>query len=278
MRKAMVLFGLLALALVLVQAPAQAQLKLGFKATGGLVYADGGDVNTGNQGWSDAWAAIFETAGYSISGGFSPVHLGMDFGGELLLQFNPRIALGLGVGYLQASKSSSLGISGGGVDIAETWAPKISAIPITATFYYFLPSSSAMKIYLDAGVGYYLGKYTDAWHVVFLGTVDETLDTTANGIGFHGGLGLEYAFSPAVSLVAEMRGRYASLGNFKGTISSGTTSTTGNLWIEQIDALGTGTFPLLEFESGTPSSTYSPTQAKLGFSGFSAVLGFLFHF
>ena len=278
MKRCFVLLCVLVVSVLLVQAPAQAQTKIGFKVTGGLGFVSGGDLNTGLQGWSDAWKAIFGGIGYTVSGGYSPVHLGMDIGGEFLLQFDPSLALGLGVGYIQASKSSTLSLTYGSTSVQDSWAPKASAIPITATFYYTLPSTGSVKIFIDAGVGYYLGKYTDAWHVVFFGTSDETLDMTANGIGFHGGLGVEIPFSPAISFLFEARGRYASLGNFKGTDATSSTTTTGNAWIENVNALGFGTFPLLYLESSTPSSSVSPRQAKLDFSGFSAVVGFLFHF
>jgi opacity protein-like surface antigen len=278
MKKMLLLFCALVLSLALVYAPAQAQTKFGFKITGGLGYLGGGDLNTGLQGWSDAWSAIFGGSGYTVTGGYSAVHLGMDIGGEFLLQFDPSMAIGLGVGYLQASKSSTLTMTGFGSSAAFTWAPKVSAIPITATFYYFLPSSGRVRIFLDAGLGYYLGKYTDAWHLEFFGPTDETLDTTANGIGFHGGLGIEVPFSPAISFLFEARGRYASLGNFKGTDTTSFTSTTGDVWIENLDTFGLGTFPLLTIDTGTPSSSTTPRQAKLDLSGFSAVIGFLFHF
>jgi opacity protein-like surface antigen len=278
MKKGFVLLFVIAVSVLLVQAPSQAQTKIGFKVTGGLGYISGGDLNTGLQGWSDAWKAIFGGLGATVSGGYSPVHLGMDIGGEFLLQFDPSMAVGLGVGYLQASKSSSLGISYGSTSVQETWAPKASAIPITATFYFTLPSSGSVKIFLDAGVGYYLGKYTDTQHVVFLSATDESYDTTANGIGFHGGMGVEVPLSPAISLLFEARGRYASLSNFKGTMSNTSISTTGNVWIEHVNALGFGTFPLLYVETATPPSAYTPVQAKLDFSGFSAVAGFIFHF
>jgi len=200
----------------------------------------------------------------------------MDFGGELLIHFTPNIALGLGAGYIQASKSSTLTFSGYGETANQTWAPKVSAIPITATLYYFLPSTGGVKLFLDAGVGYYLGKYTDKWHIVYYATYDETIDTTANGIGFHGGLGIEVPFSPAVSLIVEGRGRYASLGNFKGTVNNGLTTVTGNVWLMNSTVYGSA-YPVLGISSSTPPSSLSPVQAKLDLSGFSAQIGFIFH-
>jgi hypothetical protein len=278
MKKVLVVFCVLAVSVFLFQAPAQAQTRFSFKVTGGLAYLGGGDVNTGLQGWSDAWYAIFHGVGLPVSGGYAPFHLGMDFGGEFMIHFSPAFAVALGTGYIQATKSSTLTITSSGTDYFDTWAPKVSAIPITATFYFFLPSSGSVKIYLNAGVGYYLGKYTDSWHIVFLGEADETLDTTANGFGVHGGIGIEFPLSPSISIVAEARGRYASLGNFKGTDTFiGSSSTTGNAYIVDLDALGFGTFPGLTISDTTPTGT-GVRAAKIDLSGFSAVIGFLFHF
>lgn len=281
MKKIFVFSIALGLALALVQAPAEAQTSFGFKLTGGLAYVNGGDVNTGLQGWSDIWDAIFGGSGYSISGGYAPFHLGMDFGGEFLVNFSPSFGLGLGAGYIQSSKSSALNISDIGVNVDEMWAPKVGAIPLTLTAYYTLPTAGKVKFILNAGAGYYLGTYKDTQHVVFFGDIDQTFDTTASGLGFHGGFGIEVPFSPMISFLFEARGRYASLGSFKGTVKIGSTSPlTGDMWYSEIDALGYGYYPVITIEDSEPSGSdvRSVRMAKLGLSGFSAVLGFVFHF
>lgn len=273
MKKAALFACLLIVSVLLIQAPARAQMSLGFKATGGLGFYGAGDLNTGLQGWSDAFSYIYDT--YSPTGGYMPVHLGMDFGGELLLQFNPMLALGFGVGYLQASRSSSLDFSYAGQDYAETWSPKISAVPITLNLHYFVPLSGRLKLSLDAGVGYYFGKCTDTQHIVFIGELDRTYDTTASGIGFHGGLGLEIPIASAVSIVVEARGRFAKLGGFKGTVSSDSASDSGDVWLADVD-LGRN-ITLIDIYDSTPSGD-NPRLAKLDFSGFSAAAGFVFRF
>jgi hypothetical protein len=199
----------------------------------------------------------------------------MDFGGELLLQFNPQLALGLGVGYLQASRSSSLVISDAGKDYEESWSPKISAVPVTLSLHYFVPLSGKIRLSLDAGVGYYFGKCTDTQHIVFIGEFDRTYDTTASGIGFHGGLGLEIPVAPAVSIVFEARGRFAKLGGFKGSVASDSSTVTGDVWLADVN-IGK-TLTLIEVYDSTPSGA-NPRLAKLDFSGFSAVAGFVFRF
>jgi hypothetical protein len=273
MKKIVSLFGILVLSVLLAQVPAQAQMKLGFKLTGGLGYYGAGDLNAGLQGWSDAFRAIYNT--YEASGGYSPVHWGMDFGGEFLLQFNPKLALGLGVGYIQASRSSSLTFSSSGSSVADTWSPKISAVPVTLNVHYYIPLAGKLRLSLDAGVGYYFGTCTDSQHIVFIIEIDRTYNATASGIGFHGGLGLEIPVAPAVSIVFEARGRYASLGSFKGTIKSNSSETTGDVWIEEVTL--DKKYTLIDIWEDTPTGD-NPRLAKLDFSGFSFAAGFLFRF
>jgi hypothetical protein len=273
MKKAVLFACLLAVSVLFIQSPARAQMTLGFKVTGGLGYYGAGDLNTGLQGWSDVFSYIYDA--YSPTGGYEPVHLGMDFGGELLLQFNPQIALGLGVGFLQASRSSSLVLSYAGEDYPESWSPKISAVPITLSLHYFVPLSGKIKLSLDAGMGYYFGKCTDTQHIIFIIEFDRTYDTTASGVGFHGGLGLEIPVAPSVSIVFEARGRFAKLGGFKGTVESDSSTTTGDVWLADVN-LGKN-LTLIDIYGATPSGD-NPRLAKLDFSGFSAAAGFVFRF
>ncbi len=274
MKKSIALFIVLVLSALLASAPASAQVKLGLKVTGGLGYYGAGDLNTGLQGWSDAYRKIYDTS--TLTGGYSPVHWGPEFGGELLLQLNPSLALGLGVGYLQASRSSALGVSKSGTSFEESWSPKIGAVPVTLNLHYYLPLGGRVRLSLDAGLGYYFGTCTDSQHMVFIVAVDRTYDTTANGIGFHGGLGLEIPVSTAVSIVLEAHGRYASLGNFKGSFHSASTDKTGGVWLS--DVFLDRTYSLIDISEEMPDSQYNPRAAKLDFSGFRFQAGFLFRF
>ena len=277
MKKAMAIVCGAVLALAYAASPATAQTKFAFKLTGGLAYAGGGDLNTGLQGWSDTWITAWGST--SHIGGYMPFHLGMDFGGEFLIQFNPSFALGLGAGYISLSKSSSLTFEGSST---YTWNPKVSAIPITATFYYFLPSTSTMKFFLDAGVGYYVGaKYTDTQHIIFFSAYDDMLDMSGSGFGFHGGLGLQIDFSPQIALLLEARGRYASLKGFTGTeTSTGGSPFTGTLYYEEAQIFGTAYLPVTTVDTSVPSGTgvRNGREATIDFSGFSALIGFVFHF
>src|SRR5512136_2134773 len=105
---------------------ASAQSRIGFKLGGGLAYVGGGDPNTGLQGWSDIYDYTLTMGGDIVSGGYSPVHLGMNFTGELLFQITPEMAIGLGGGYLSAKKTSEMPVIAGGTQHKISWDPSVT--------------------------------------------------------------------------------------------------------------------------------------------------------
>jgi hypothetical protein len=280
MRKIFVLFCVLVLSLALLQTPARAQSKFGFKVSGGLIYAGGGDINAGVQGWYDFYHDYLQLLGYSATGTYSPFHLGMDFQGEFLFNLSPEMALGLGAGYLSVSKDSALTGTSGSKTITLTFQPKVHAIPITFNFHYYLPAGNTLKFVLTAGVGYYLTKIDHTLGATGSGSV-EKYDFSAGGFGFHGGVGLDLALSPAVSLVLDLLGRYATASGYTGSYTSGsTTHTNVNLYYYEGSFPGFGTYPQLTYDTTLPSGSgvNNAREAKLDLSGFSALIGFVFHF
>jgi opacity protein-like surface antigen len=280
MKKMILVFCALVLSLALIYSPAQAQVKLGFKVAGGVAYVGGGDINAGLKGYSDFYNDLYSPV-YNTSGGYSPFHWGMDILAEIQLKFSPNFTLALGSGYISATKSSQLNIPYGATAYQEKWAPSVSAIPVTLTFYYFLPMGNSARVFFDAGAGYYFGKYTDTWHIVFLGEADANWDLSGgSGLGFHGGAGLEIDLAPNIALLVEVRGRYASLSGFNGTEKIGSSTYTGDLYYYEGNLLGVGVYPLIDVGTEMPSGTgiSNARKAKLDLSGFCAVAGFVIHF
>jgi hypothetical protein len=284
MKKFLGVFSVVLLLLVLLPGPVEAQSRFGFKAYGGLNYLTGGDLNKGIVGWSDTLIDMFEAMTAYGDGEFLPVHLGMNFGGEFLFQFSPSMGVGLGVGYIQATKASDpfdLIPPAGAPEVS--WKSNVSAIPITATFYYFLPTSSNLKFFLNVGLGYYLAKVDFDHNFWFLLPVNWEARTTGGGLGFHGGLGLEFALSPMLGIVAEVKGRYAAFSNFEGSVDwvwpgfpALNDTVEGPLWITDYSLFGLGTKPILWISELEPAGV--PSKAKVDFSGFSFTVGFVVHF
>ena len=252
--------------------------RFGFKLYGGLNYLGGGDLNKSAEGWGSAWIDLCEASGYTVSNKFAAANLGMNFGGEFLYMFTPSMGASLGVGYIQASSNTSLDTSPAlpaGLDFY--WKPAISAIPITATFYYFLPSGGSLKFFFNLGVGYYIAKADLGMGGWFIIPWQWDLKSTGGGLGFHGGLGLEFGLSPMLGIIAELKGRYASFSNFEGSVDW--------IWpaLPSINATVEG--PLSAWDDG--GKTYvemldtmpaGDRAAKVDFSGFSFFVGIVIHF
>ena len=285
MKKAFAILGVLALLAVGLAVPASAQSRLGFKLGGGLAYLGGGDLNKGLQGMSDVLGDIFTLAGATVGGGYEPVHLGMDLNGEIIFQITPNMGIGLGAGYISASKASEMTVTLPSGSATENWHPKAAVIPITLNFHYAIPAGGSLKFNIHAGVGYYLASIKHTQHIVLIFETDDEYDLSGSGFGAHGGFGLEIALSPNVGFTFDILGRFASLGPFKGdrTWDSGfgvNTETGGTLWYQEWDMGTPGIYPYLAYDAAAPSGSdiANVHEAKLDLSGFSAVAGFIFRF
>ncbi|MBN2199805.1 MAG: hypothetical protein JW747_08160 [Candidatus Aminicenantes bacterium] len=278
MKRIVSLFVCLGILALFLPSTSQAQMKFGFKAYGGLNMLNGGDLNAGAEGWFDFWDFITTAYGYSTDGEFAAAKLGMNFGGEFLLMFNPNMGVGLGVGMLSASKSSLMTATAGSYVLDFDHTVKASAIPIRLSFYYFMPAGANMNVFFNAGAGYYLAKANYTYVLTNSSTETTEYDMSGGGLGFHGGLGLEYALSPMFGIVAELQGRFASFAGFEGEQRNGTTYS-GTLYYFEGD-LGTSTFPLITIDDTMPSGSgvSNAREAKVDFSGFSFVVGFFVRF
>ncbi|MGB9005334.1 MAG: outer membrane beta-barrel protein [Candidatus Aminicenantales bacterium] len=283
MKKLLTAILCLAMVCFLAQA-AGAQVKAGLRFYGGLNYLGGADLNNGGQAWFDFYKLSATSSGYSSQGTFSPAHLGLNFGGEIMILFTPQIGLGLGADYLSATRTSKIEYTKiFNPTLEQSINPKATAIPIKLTFYYFLPAAPWMNVVLQAGAGYYLAKayYHQRVHDP-TSYEDIEIDTKGNGLGFHGGLGFEFPFASQLGFLVEFLGRYASFSGFDGKITISTTgsSTTdnGKLYFIKIYSWPLS-YSLLLVTPVKPTGTgITAEEAKVDFSGFSLRAGFFIRF
>lgn len=266
---------MLALGFVL---PSSAQSRFGLKIGGGLGYLDGGDVNAGYQGLSDLYREILSLIPHTtFSGRYEPFHLGMDFNGEIFYQVSPEIAIGLGVGVLTATRESSMTLTDGHDSSVFYWKPTVKAIPVTLNFHYFVPVAGGVKLVLSAGAGVFIAGFD--MEQTFFSDESNLMETSAVGFGGHGGLGLEIELTKSLSLTLDLLGRYARVGGLTGTWSD-EPGAEGKLWYLDATIEGEGPYPMVILDEGIPSGEgavmENVREAKLGLSGFSAVIGFLF--
>jgi hypothetical protein len=277
-----------AFALLAIFSPAPATCSnVGFslKLYGGLNYLSGGDLNEGLKGMNDYYARYFWFFGLTKTGGdYQPVHLGLNLGGDFIVQITPALGIGLGAGHLQGTSESTVTFGPVAADVKTT--PQASAVPVRLGLYVTLPASAFLNVNFHAGLGYYFAKMSYDFRTSAAGTWNlYAAKADSSGLGFHGGIGFEFKLSPAFSLIFEGQGRYASIGGFKGSFettdsSGGHSLENGKLYYYRYTSLPLGTFPVILVSDTMPSgtSTSDVRTANIDFSGFSAVAGMIIHF
>jgi len=239
---------------------------------GGGNYLRGGDLNGGLQGWTDYWKGSYRQSGYpDQAGSFNPVHFGFLGGGDLIFQLSPRFGIGLGAEYFGASKSSTLTFQSTNSNLTWTIAGKPSAVPVKASLFYFVPLGKNVTLSIHGGAGYYWAQTRLESNTVSTAPVIEYLiDAKAAGIGFHGGLGLEWKLFPKVNFLIEAVGRYASLTGFEGeTTIVGSGSWKGKLYYWEATNSYLARYAYIDLLGGPPGGVaiLSLREAKIDFSG-----------
>ncbi|MCJ7564095.1 MAG: outer membrane beta-barrel protein [Candidatus Aminicenantes bacterium] len=254
------------------------------KLGSGLGYISGGDFAKGIRGWSDYYAAEYN----SLRGEFLAPRSGMNLGGEVIYYFKPNMGLGLGVGYARYAKDSEASYDLGYASSTEQFKAKISVIPITANFHYLLPLLPKLTLDLTAGVSYNIAKLSwdymrDFTLLGYSGTDQFTYSATRGGIGLQAGAGAEYELSSAISVVLNVTARYASIAKFQG---DWTERGSGNIWDFSDSGSETyawyfdwkfneTTYPQIVFQNEKPTGTTvsNARYARLGLTGLVATLG-----
>ena len=226
--------------------------------SGGLTDIDGGDLNGVIRDYKQLVADFndFHLTNYTID--WNEFKRITNWKGELLVNITSSLSFGLGVEYLNSKIQRGLielnnpdsgTVSGGAYYYNYTltdnyqFAPQqeLTIIPITFSFYYFVPIGNIAEVFVTAGVSYNIGrlKYNETYQseydyqADYYGS-DDTFwytyidDYTEDGIysysvkcnetGLHAGLGFDIKPFSFISLVVE--GTYRRV-NFKNWLGSG---------------------------------------------------------
>lgn len=299
--------AVIALALATAPSGASGEGKLSVRAFGGYGYHAAGDVNRGTQSFFD-WGSSYlaPPPGGSIQGGYAPRHGGYELGGDIILELSPKLGLGLGAGFLESEHSyrpepPMMTITDnpqgqGWIKYFNT-ATKLSAIPVRLGVFLSLPVGGKASFIANAGIsGYLKARYEGIWNVnfVYSGKMGywpaQTFSTEAQknglGLGFHGGLGIDYAFFPSWSFFVEAQGRVARFAGFEGQTDCVAVEAevfppfyeTGKLYYENAPQVP-GSPRLIMVQSAPPAGpSGQPREAVVDLSGFSLRAGFRFHF
>jgi len=270
------------------QPAAGSGLSFGLKLSGGMNYLSMADPNANLQGWTDFFTDIADPIPFvSMTGGFGSIHWGMNFEGDIIILFNNSFGIAFGAGFIQGKHGTDDSVDFTSIFGDETITDEmtVSAIPLRFGLYVFLPMTPGAKVFLNAGGGYYLAKWTSAWRDEWNGNW-ETMnqEATAGGIGFHGGLGVIVDLTQNIALTIEGQGRYAKITGFEGTINieddtGWTFSDAGPLWYLEFQG-PSNWYPQMRIDDTEPSvmGVRNVREAALDFTGFAAKIGVLIRF
>jgi hypothetical protein len=216
-------FGLL---LFLIPAVAfSSGLSLGFRFHGGLRTMSGGDLNTGMAGLSRYYEIQADLAGMSLGGEYQDLNRAFSIGGDLLVSFAPWIGFEIGGGYFQGSRESVIAYEGAPDEGRWTVKPSVSAVPFRAGLFFSIPVGRGLSFSAHGGAVYFLATAETSFRVESDVTGQwrqETQKATAEGIGFYGGVGLEFRIAPGFSFLLEAQGCLARLEDFTGDLDMST--------------------------------------------------------
>jgi hypothetical protein len=158
---------------------------VGLRLMGGGFMLMKNDINDHLQGLNDYYNDAHMT---TVESEFEPVKIGIDFSGEILINFMPYLGIGIGSCCISAGKESMFEAYLPQNTLEATVYPQISAIPVTLSPYFGIPVGRAVEIMFNAGGGYYMGKIdweyyqiTDSVH-----QYEETWNAKPDAMEFHG--------------------------------------------------------------------------------------------
>lgn len=261
----------------------QAQQRFSLRLLGGMGILSPEDINRGIEGWNDFLADLWEVF---QEGEVKPINLGYEFGGDIVINVTPNFGIGIGAGYIQGAKTSEQTFSSDyGVGGTITNKPKIRAIPIKLSLFYTLPLNNSVNVVFNGGGGLYFAKYSYNFRVDANGFLMEgNQDASANGFGFHGGIGFEFNLAPNIAFILEGQGRYAKIDGFEGESVYSETGDSpyteeGTLYYVEGSDMGK-TYRIVYIYEEKPSGVgiIKVREATVDFSGFTLMAGIKIRF
>jgi len=263
MKRKLAVSSILVFAIFTLTGMSQAQ---GFriKLAGGYGTMTTGDYNSFGAGLDDLLSTL-EALGATTEGNFNKINPGFEYEVEFILSLPAGFGVGVGVGYIQRSKMTELTATIPMLGSASaSITPKLSAMPINVSAYYFTPGIAPLKFFVYGGIGYYYGRLTidireDSTPPDFWSEQESLLKDQS--FGLHGGVGLELKVDSRIAVFLEGRARYCKLTSWRGDgtyeDSDGFTDTfEGLMWyFEELDQnYGSGEwFPGITVTTGRPS-------------------------
>jgi opacity protein-like surface antigen len=273
--------------------------RFSIKMSSGLSdFSNIGDINatqvSGNEMHVDH-ARYFNGSRY---GELKEIRTGSDSEIEVAFDVASWLRFYFSSGYAYARKESSSGFEvtpPGFYNVEFTFSPtiRIRTIPLELGVSCVMPFVQKAKMFIKGGIGYYFTRTsfyyeeTEIWtreDGFIMADFDETADwdLKSKAIGYHWGIGFEYAVARNISLTLEIQGRSVKMKELKGTeifLGSGfSESFYGSLYYyEKIDSITEKYYSHLGFYKEKPERPY-PTfmnirKAGLDLSGYFLKIG-----
>jgi hypothetical protein len=255
------------------------------KIGGGFGIINGGDLTTGIQGVSDYLAQTFQS-----TGAFTPPKSGVHFAAELVWYPWKHIGLGVGGGYFQTTKESSVSYGFSALTVQETIKPKVTVMPLTLNLHWNIFLLSWLHVDIFGGPGLYSTKldwrYTNSYKMApYDGSEAYTFSASKSALGWQGGLGLEFLISSRLAVVLSAQARAASIGPFtkgtwsdawSGALSQSSGSGSDHTFWAYDYATAAAAFSQISFQGDTPKgdpAIANVRTAKIDLKGIAATAG-----
>jgi len=248
---------------------------LSLKMTAGPTFFNGGDIRKGDQGLYDSASDLISSYGFVMDKRFENFDSGFEVFTDVVYNFNPKLGVGIGFGYIHLTQQSRLFFHEPN-DYDEDQmgtSPRITAYPIRLGAFYILPMSQLIHFNLNGGASFFITNYSNRLYSSWYPLDVINHKAHATGFGIHGGLGIEINFNPRASFILEGRGRYAKISGFKGK-SNIKKSISPPLLFDDIEEEGTLYYlegegpPQLAFFTQKPTGYSTARKAVLDLSGF----------
>ncbi len=258
------------------------------KLGGGASTISVGDFKTAYQSYVADYLSD-----WSPAGGLSTPPFAGHGGADLIFHLTPSFGIGVGAGYIRASKISTWATRWDGGSENDTTTLTLSAIPVRFGLYYFAELGSSLEGYLSFTPAYYratareLDDYQSQDAVVGAYQQHRASDVRSGRFGMEGTVGLRYHLGPRLSFYSEIGARYAEIHSLKGSYSVSdsdgwsekyqgtlyyyrTLNTWNDKWVSHVGV-----------EQAAPPTTTTRLdvrEATLNLSGVAFAAGFMFAF
>jgi len=173
-----------------------------------------GEINDGIRGVVDYYKDLVGLWGDCFDREIEPFHSGFDFGADAIYSLTSHIGIGLGLSYVQWWNKSWMLLAD--VDYPRRFdsTPRVKALPVRLGAFVTLPIFRKINVTLNAGPTYYFVRYVYNMTYRPYAVVQKA---SGQGLGFHGGIGLELEWNSRSTLFIEYQGRHAKFDTFEGT-------------------------------------------------------------